>query len=240
MLSDLGNACLHGTNGTIHNFQYRGSTLHSAAKPEYSPTITNMAGLRRLDAFVKPREDLRTRSALGGLITLVAGSAASILFLAQVTMYLVGATRHSLHLSESKSLPVPLLDGILPSRNQRKTWTIPLKAHVTFPHLQCDWMDVTHDGASFRDGELEKTLGRNSIQFRKPSSDELTAALGKEQARIPKNQGCTVQGTLQIPKVGGTFSVTVTRKAWSEAKSRFMFGPFGEINTAPPKFFNVR
>ena len=63
--------------------------------------------LRNADVFVKPRHDLRTKSATGGLITLIAGSVAGLLFLAQLYTQLMGTTQHSLYLSESK--PIPML-----------------------------------------------------------------------------------------------------------------------------------
>ena len=40
------------------------------------PPLTMSGGLRRYDAFVKTRPDMRTKSAVGGIITLVATTAA--------------------------------------------------------------------------------------------------------------------------------------------------------------------
>ena len=44
--------------------------------------------LRKIDAFGRPRDDLRTKSALGGFITLTASTVAAVLFLAQLYMYI--------------------------------------------------------------------------------------------------------------------------------------------------------
>ena len=192
-----------------------------------------MATLRKLDAFVKPREDLRTRSALGGLITVVAASAATILFLSQIYLYVAGATRHSLHLSESSSVPVPPLDH--PHAQMRGK--IPLNVHVTFPHVECRSLEITLDGVSMRGGQLDKVQGYRAIQTRVPSESELATALGTRTLANDPKEACTIQGTLHIPQVGGTFSITVSKQAWAEASA---FAVFGIQGGNQHKFHNVR
>lgn len=194
-----------------------------------------MATLRRLDAFVKPREDLRTRSAVGGLITVVATSAATILFLSQIYLYFAGATRHSLHLSESTSVPVPALD----LAHLQRRGKIPLNIHVTFPHVQCRNLDVMLDGVSMRGGQLDEVQGHRAIRTRIPTESELKTALGKEAPMNPPD-GCTVQGTLHIPQVGGTFSVTVSKQAWAEANAFALFRVNNPADGSQYKMHNVR
>jgi len=195
----------------------------------------NMATLRRLDAFVKPREDLRTRSALGGLITVVAASAAAILFLSQIYLYIAGATRHSLHLSESSSVPVPPLDRA----HLQKRGKIPLYVHVTFPLVQCRILEITLDGASMRGGQLDKVQGHHAIRTRMPTEAELTTALGKAAEKNPTD-GCTIQGTLHIPQVGGTFSITVSKQAWAEVNAFTLFRVHNPVDGSEYKMYNVR
>jgi hypothetical protein len=194
-----------------------------------------MAMLRRLDAFVKPREDLRTRSALGGLITVVAASAAAILFLSQIYLYLAGATRHSLHLSESSSLPVP----DLALAHLQRRGKIPLNVYVTFPHVQCRNLEITLDGVSMRGGQLDKMQGHHAIRTRVPSESELNTALGKDAPKNPQ-EGCTIQGTLHIPQVGGTFSITVSKQAWAEANAFALFKVNNPADGSPYKMHNAR
>ena len=194
-----------------------------------------MSTLRRLDAFVKPREDLRTRSAVGGLITLVAASSAGILFLCQIYLYIAGATRHSLHLSESSSVPVPPLDRAHLQRRGK----IPLYAHVTFPHMECGHLDIALDGASMRDGELDAVQGHHAIRKRMPTESELTAALGKDANKYPP-EGCTIQGTLHIPHVGGTFTISVSKRVWMQYASFSFFKIIDQDKQSEFKMYNVR
>jgi hypothetical protein len=199
-----------------------------------------MATLRRLDAFVKPREDLRSRSAVGGLITLVAASAATVLFLSQVYLYVAGSTRHSLRLSESLSTPVPLLAlEHIPFHSKD---SIPFYVHVTFPHCKCRNLDISLDGASQHDGQLEKLQGKHAIQMLIPSQSDYDKALGGS-ANIPKNkaEGCTIKGTLHLQKVGGTFSITVSQQAWAEATAFSLFRSANPNDGGMPfKMQNVR
>jgi hypothetical protein len=178
--------------------------------------------LRRLDAFVKPRHDLRTRSAVGGLITLVAASTATLLFFAEVFLYARGVTRHSLHLSESTAIPIPLQNQ--PKRNRMSNQgKIPLKLMITFPHLTCQQLDFALDDASHSTGTLEKFYGRQSLTLRTPTFSELTKALNGKSPGKTRN-GCTIQGDLKIPVVAGDFSITITRRTWAEATSTLLLG----------------
>jgi len=174
-------------------------------------------GLRRLDAFVKTRPDLQQKSAAGGIITLVAAAAAALLFVGQTYVYIMGRPHHSLGLSKSFSTPLhriprendpPIPDAILHSRGK-----IPMRLHITFPYLNCDQLDVTHDGASLRSGDLDKIHGKHSLQLRKPTSSELS----KLKGNTFKSSGCTVEGTLRPQIVAGILQISFSHHAWSEA-----------------------
>ena len=179
--------------------------------------------LRNSDIFVKPRQDLRTKSAVGGIITLVAGITALILFLAQIYLYVIGRTQHSLHLSESRS--IPLLPG---HRNSADPFVnrmfemkgkIPLKIHVTFPHLACHMLEVKLDGAELKSSDFDPKKGNNRnrrLEKRRPTPVELKSAMDKAHASEGTN-GCTIRTVLRIPIVAGHVTITLTRKAWSEA-----------------------
>ena len=178
-----------------------------------------MAGLRRLDAFNKPRHDLRTRSALGGLITLVAASTAALLFVSEIFLYLRGVTRHSLHLSDST--PIPL---VRQSHHHNEAGKIPLRFQITFPHLQCRQLDFALDDASHSTGTLEKVYGRQSLQLRTPTFHELKKANPKGATPAATRHGCTITGDLKVPIVGGDLALTITRRTWAEATSTLLLG----------------
>ena len=179
-----------------------------------------MAGLRRLDAFVKPRHDLRTKSALGGIITLVAASTAALLFLSEIFIYLRGVTRHSLHLSESTAIPLQPQNNHHISNHGK----IPLTFMVTFPYLQCRQLDFALDDASHSTGTLEKVYGRQSLAMRTPTYGELSKAIPKTATPAGTRNGCTISGSLKIPIVAGDFAITITRRTWAEATSTLLLG----------------
>jgi len=183
-------------------------------------------GFRRLDAFVKTRPDLQQKSVMGGIITLVASTTAAILFLGQIIFYVMGNnSQHSLLLSQSVSLPLlpipkegtdgsvhndPITQHLLAIRGK-----VPLKIHVTFPHLSCQQLDVSHDGASLRNGQLEKIHGRNVIRLRPPTPAEMKKTVGGRSHSA--GGGCTVDGMLRLPIVAGVFSIAFSPQAWGEA-----------------------
>ena len=190
-------------------------------------TTTNSVMLRRLDAFGKPREDLRSRSALGGLITLVASTVAALLFVAQLYVYFQGATKHSLHLSDSQSFPVPRLSNIPLHSRERKLF---LKFDVTFPHLKCWQLNVAHDNLAESNPNFALAHGRNAITKRAMSVTDYYKATGMTGSVPPPasrlQEGCTVIGSYSIPRVGGTFSITLTHRTWAEVTTVLMMGNF--------------
>jgi hypothetical protein len=178
-----------------------------------------MGGLRNVDVFVKPRHDLRSKSAVGGFVTLIAGGAAFCLFLAQIYLYIAGVTRHSLHLSESRSIPMFAGQSTDPFVNRmfEIKGKIPLKIHVTFPHLKCDMLEVKLDSAELTQKDFDPK-GRKWVEKRKPNPVELKAAgVGTKH-----KDGCTIRTLLRIPIVAGHVTVTLTRNAWFSATQSLM------------------
>jgi hypothetical protein len=134
----------------------------------------------------------------------------------------MGNPKHSLHLSESQSIPILPLNfkshtSQLILKNMGK---IPLKVHVVFQHLQCSMLDVRHDGASLSSGDLEKIHGKHFLRFRTPTSKEFL------KMGLPANHktGCTVHGRMNVPRVGGQLSIVMNRKTWREATMALMMG----------------
>jgi hypothetical protein len=177
-----------------------------------------MANLRRLDAFAKPRHETRSKSAVGGIITVVAASAAVLLFVAQLAMYIAGNPQNSLHLSSSQSIPMLPLN-MKGHTSQMTAGKIPLRVHVTFPFLQCSQLEVKHDGASLSTGELEKIHGKHFLTLRTPTASEL-AKIGAHN----RTKGCTVEGMMLVSRVGGQLSIVMNRVAWRKATIAVMTG----------------
>ena len=174
-----------------------------------------MAGMKRLDAFVKTRPDLRSKSVAGGIITLVAASTAALLFLAQIITYIMGRTHHSLHLAQSKAAPLSPLNAFDPQARRHK---ITLSLRVTFPHVQCSRLEFNLDGAKYSTGELKKHHREVMLSLRRPVRTELVKIFGNSKLSNP-NDGCTVEGTLQIPIVAGSLGIALNPTAWGEVTS---------------------
>mmetsp|Transcript_6998 Transcript_6998/g.20971 ORF Transcript_6998/g.20971 Transcript_6998/m.20971 type:complete len:369 (-) Transcript_6998:508-1614(-) len=202
-----------------------------------------MSSLRSFDVFAKPLEGTRTRTAAGGIITVLSYGAAGLLLVAQLYLYVRGEVRHSLHLADSSSSPVlarpygePIHSRKTPGNAKANSLfemmhnqalnRIPLTIRVTFPHIKCRNLDYAHDNAAKSDGKFAKVHGRNALQMSSPSRAELSAATGQPAyapQRFNANDGCTVKGTIFVPRVGGSLSVTVSRRAWQEATNIFNF-----------------
>ena len=198
-----------------------------------------MVALRNLDAFTKTRPDLQQKSAVGGLITVVAATTAGLLFMGQIFLYIGGNPSQSLALSQSTAIPlVPLEPSSSDTTGGKKTnphrpnsldefGRIPLKVHVTFPHVACGNLDVVHDGASLSTGELERFHGKDysTVTLRRPTNSELALALGG-QKREPSTVGCTVVGRLRPKLVAGHLAISLTRQAWTAATTTISLGQF--------------
>mmetsp|Transcript_34867 Transcript_34867/g.64148 ORF Transcript_34867/g.64148 Transcript_34867/m.64148 type:complete len:289 (-) Transcript_34867:302-1168(-) len=107
---------------------------------------------------------------------------------------------------------------------------IPLRVHVTFPHLHCSALDYSHDGNAWSSGKFEH-YHKAPFTFtkRKPTVSEYKESTksGVENNRAIEKlrlEGCTLLGTLQVPRVGGTISVSVSPDAWRRATSLLSFG----------------
>jgi hypothetical protein len=201
-----------------------------------------MAPLRSFDAFAKPIDSIRERSISGGFITLFASAVAALLFLSQIIVYLQVQTRHSMHLADSA--PSLLFGDIDNHRNMNINKKlaayrmIPLRVHVTFPHLNCAAMDYSHDGNSWSSGTFEHYHEAPfTFSKRKPTLTEYKKAIFKNGVGGPDakskttdnkkyrlEEGCTIIGTLHVPRVGGVLSISVSPEAWRRATSMLSFG----------------
>mmetsp|Transcript_25682 Transcript_25682/g.47864 ORF Transcript_25682/g.47864 Transcript_25682/m.47864 type:complete len:365 (-) Transcript_25682:132-1226(-) len=188
-----------------------------------------MALLRNVDVFVKPRADLKTKSAAGGAITLVASTTAILLFFAQLYLYIVGNASHTLHLSESTPFPMLPQDVMDPfqSRAYDIKGKMPLKIHVTFLHMDCKDIEVKLNSAPItsKDVDGKGKKAKDLIKAKRPNPIELKRIFGSDkspEALAHKGRGCTLSGSLRVPIVAGHISVTLTRQAWTEALNHYM------------------
>jgi len=182
--------------------------------------------LRNADVFVKPRHDLRTKSASGGVVTLIAGSTAFLLFLAQIYLYIVGNTNHTLHLSESRPIPMSATETTDPfqSRMYDIKGKMALKLHITFPHISCKSLEVKLNNAELAVKDFD-AKGRGKVTKRRPNPVELKAA--GFDASHP--DGCNIKTVLRVPIVAGQVSIALTKTAWSQALNHLMIrAQYGE------------
>lgn len=109
---------------------------------------------------------------------------------------------------------------------------IPLRVHVTFPHVPCDSLDYAHDGNSKSADTFSHYHSKPwTFATRVPTREEVRVAVyGAARANEdhydlpPPKEGCTLKGTIQIPRVGGSLSITVSPNAWRQATSLLSFG----------------
>jgi hypothetical protein len=208
---------------------------------------------RTVDVFVKPRHDLQTKSIVGGIITLIAATCSISLLVAQLFWYMVGTTRQSLHVTESRSIPMlppppsttggestattadrrrhQYHDRLVMEQDKGK---IPVTIHVTFPHLNCDVLQVQWNDAALQPEDFDPIHSPSrSLDLRKPRSTELISAgllKTKEQHQqhlkeIRKDHGtlgCTLHTVLRLPIVAGSLTISMTRKAWNDAARAMM------------------
>eukprot|EP00956_Cyclotella_meneghiniana_P027708 scaffold62806_cov74-Cyclotella_meneghiniana.AAC.5 len=189
--------------------------------------------LRCYDVFAKPLEGTRQRSISGGLITILASSAAAVLFLSQLFLYLKIQPRHSMHLADS--VPSMLFDPHHQHENPKFSLAsnlIKLRMHVTFPHLPCGSLDYAQDGISESQGLFQHYHSKPyTFTLRIPTVEEyrLSVAGGYSEQNINtlRNNGCTMVGTIITPRVGSILSVTISSDAWTRATSRMVFDNMG-------------
>jgi hypothetical protein len=187
--------------------------------------------LRNADVFVKPRHDLRTKSATGGLITVIAGSVAGLLFFAQLYTQVIGTTQHSLFLSESKLIPMLGSFDPFKARLYDIKAKMSMKLHITFPHIECSMMDIKLNGAPLKDTDYDfkSYKGGKRVAKSRPNAAQLKEAGFGEKHK----GGCTIKVTLRVPVVAGHVSVTLSPVAWQKALNQLMMqAQFGELELA--------
>lgn len=185
-------------------------------------TLNKMKGYSAYDLFQKPVDGLRTKSLTGAVITLLAASVTFLLFLSQI--YLYAHVNVSNHLTIAmpdrfKSLEA-LLAGTALSHSlnllntkdgrNRGHSQLQIKVHVTFPHIRCSDLDISHNGGGGNKFRLEH--GSSAVKLRVPTLNEMQIAGFGDTTKL--EGGCTIQGKFFVPKVGGSFGVHVAQSSW--------------------------
>lgn len=172
-------------------------------------------GLRSYDAFARPVEGLRERSTVGGVITVIAAGTAAILFSSQIVVYSQLRVSQHFRLAPSHTQNIEPVDP----RNRRQTklssdplHRIRIKIHLTFPYMRCADLQVSMDNLPEEHVPVKERLHR-----RIPTPYE-TKKIGLGSS---PSDGCTLFGTLDVPRVGGSVAVTVSPRAWMETTSIF-------------------
>lgn len=191
-----------------------------------------MAGYRSFDAFAKPVDGITNKSAVGGIITLIAGSFAAILFLSQLAIYYQLEVRQHFHLAKSYTnniLPPAIEDMEMRRTPARKIQqkrakdpnNIKLSIHVSYPYIKCSNLQISLDGAS--KSNLDQIHGRSAINKRPMTKVEISKIQkefndGKSRS-IMAGRSCTFEGFVYVPRVGGSLSITLSPESWHQANS---------------------
>lgn len=203
-----------------------------------------MAGYKSYDAFAKPMDGIRTRTSSGGVITLLASAAASLLLVSQLFLYWEGDITHTLDLAPSYPLNSVISSSIgfskellsaarhHPGKKKKKKYRemeeslatltankLEVSVHITFPRMNCKVLDYSHNGATFSSGNFSK---QNMLQFSKRQSSEYDFAIamgnpteGKSKKKISTSENsCTVRGKIVVPRLGGDLSFFMSEEAF--------------------------
>ena len=219
--------------------------------------------LRSFDAFARPVDELRKSSIVGGLITILAYTSAFVLFLSQLLLYINVETKQYLQMATSLSssyvpkvgimeqIPPASSNGAKYSSQLDQRWAarakIPVTFHVTFPHMSCQQLEISHDDA--RREQFHKLHGKTAYKKYIPTRDEMKrTGMFEDSSFTKKNKAanansCSIRGNIMVPKVGGVFSIGVTPESWQDVVV-FLNTGMKDSTRYPgnenPKLFNVR
>lgn len=170
-----------------------------------SPLMTPRGGSSGFNAFARPVDGINSKSTSGGIITILAYTTATILFLSQIYLYIKVDIRHSLDLAPSFPLSevIPTDGGfskkILQARGHKKNKhsaggrnksvidamrfieknKIDVFVHVTFPYMRCEDLDFAHNSAFFSTGDFSKNHGYAQFTKRAPTEYDWAVAMGE-------------------------------------------------------------
>jgi len=105
-----------------------------------------------------------------------------------------------------------------------------ISVHLTFPHIYCNDLDYSHDGSSLSNGKINHFYGRNLFTRRLPTDyEDYRATTGCTESQAAgksrrvgvrtdgyqeANKGCTIEGMITVPRIGGDLTFTMVNKQW--------------------------
>jgi len=125
-----------------------------------SPSSSSIPFLRSFDAFAKPMDGLRSKTAVGGIITLLAMTFATLLFVSQLILYIQVDTRQSIRLTRSYPLSMIVPSSKAGSKRRRTTTTGDGILHIT-PHSLSSYSRPDHVS------HLEKNSNHNEYSLQR-------------------------------------------------------------------------
>lgn len=190
---------------------------------------------------------------------MIAYLSAGVLLIAQIVLYIKLDTRQDLFMADNLANPFMVKSNYVAivsdrSNHGAKTnhrletlWQLRqkllIKFHITFPHIRCGELEVAHDDLSGDD--FVKAYGKSVYTTRLPSRAEREKLRMHLEGGITR-EGCTIEGTLPVPKVGGMMSITVTKESWNRVANALsslsmgLFTPQMEIGSIVKNLPNVR
>mmetsp|Transcript_11476 Transcript_11476/g.25170 ORF Transcript_11476/g.25170 Transcript_11476/m.25170 type:complete len:356 (-) Transcript_11476:231-1298(-) len=179
-------------------------------------------------------EGVRNRTLSGGIITVIASSVAAILFLAELYMYIQGDVVHHLTVDARAKAKIPS------SRNQsqmspkararlKNMGKIKVAVKVTFPHLDCGFLEVVYEGNggwayNSEDRENIHELKSRLVKSTPTAKDAKEAGMG-----TVGNQGCTIKGSLYVEKVAGSFGIQLGKLVWRSVSDLLLIDNLSSI-----------
>mmetsp|Transcript_21435 Transcript_21435/g.44658 ORF Transcript_21435/g.44658 Transcript_21435/m.44658 type:complete len:313 (-) Transcript_21435:41-979(-) len=158
--------------------------------------------MRRFDVFPRPLEGIVEKSSTAGFFSLIGFAFAGFLLLSEVWQFIRVDIDEHIKIADSITNP---------------TDTIPLKVHISFPHLSCN--DLTLDYESTKSDLPSTTSGR--LNKRKLNSREKKKVVSQgfklddERSKsVGGQRGCTIDGVVDVGRVGGNFKVVITSNVW--------------------------
>lgn len=176
-------------------------------------------------------DGIRTRSSVGGIITLVAAVTVIFLFVSQVLLYWQLDVTHTLELAPSfpLSVVIPTQGGFSTmlwhrahDKNARKRNSklasslrtlaanrIDVSVHITFPYLNCKVLDYSHNGAKFSSGDFAKYNGFSKFTLEKPNEYDYAKATQMSTKGLSRNKAASSSSSF-VPEDSCTIKGKIT------------------------------
>jgi len=172
-------------------------------------------------------DGVRNRTLAGGVITIIASGVAAVLFLAELYMYLrVDVVHHLTVDSRPKSKSsFNKKNGQMSEKARARLKNIgkvKVAVKLTFPHLDCSLLELVYygnGGWGYTSEEIENIHELKSRLVKSPTNSRDAAEAGMGTT---SGQGCTIQGSLYVEKVSGSFGVQLGSITWRSMSDLFL------------------